>query len=349
MSKILEKQYKPANNSVFLPSKKWSPLFNNPVHGYKLFSNLKPEMPEQYNYLKNAAIDGVSISPDNEMYQQVLQSVPPEGINWANFKKIAGNLSNNKKVQNLFMGSPKQFLTPEQVMKSMTDSAHDYKVTYSYWDGAQRHSHNDNLVVQVNAGKKLAQALQQDKDLKTIYDYINKSAQSSSHPITPYIVGWARVDATDKDNWIIEETQSDFSATLRKQLDDLRHRGINTIDTGNKTYSLEEFGKYAKIIENLTSSWLDAAHQAVNDTAKKAGVKNILLHGPDIRANMSFGETAKKYPIWLTSMYRSYPEENNWEQINYKQYPQPSNGTIILVQNRPFGMNSLKCWKKKVT
>lgn len=342
--------YPPTNNSVFEIGKEWSPVFNNATHGYELFKNLKTEIPKTYPHIKNAAIDGVSISPDNEIYQQVLQLTPSEGINWANFKKVAGNLSNNKKIQDLFMGSPKQFLTPEQIMKSMAEKSHDYKVTYTTWDGAQRHSDNSNLVVQVNAGKNLIQALQKDADLKSVYDYINKSANNSSHPVTPYIVGWARVDANNKDNWIIEETQSDFSAGLRKEIDNLKSKGISQVDMGDKVLPLEEFSKHAKTIQTLTSSWLDAAHQAVYDTAKKANVKNVLLHGPDVRASMSFNDrVTEKYPVWLNDMYISYPEENNWEQTDYRQYPQPSESMIKNIKKRPFGFNSLKCWKKKVT
>jgi hypothetical protein len=270
-------------------------------------------------------------------------------MDWGTFKRTAPKLANNKKIQDAFLASPKHTMTPELVNKAMVNNQDNYKVTYTKWSGAQRHTDQNNLVIQVNANEKLQKAIKEDKSLRDVYGYINESGRYSSHPTGPYTVGWARVDTSDPKNWLIEETQSDFAAGLRKELDDLKEKGHKSININGKDYSIEEFGKYAKKIQDLTSGWLDAAHQAVNDTAKKAGVKGLYMHGHDVRAELSGMNEPKPYPQWLQHMYIHYPPENGWSKTDYHKLKNADNGTARRVSKRPHGKNSLTMWKKPVT
>jgi len=341
----------PTYDHVFEVGKEWSPVFNVVPHGLNMFNDLTPRIPDtkNLNIKGQPTVSSVNASKTGHLFQELSSIIPPEGMDWGTFKRTAPKLANNKKIQDAFLASPKHTMTPELVNKAIVNNQDNYKVTYTKWDGAQRHSDQNNLVVQVNANEKLQKAIIEDKDLKNVYDYINESGRYSDHPNGPYTVGWARVDTSDPENWLIEETQSDFSAGLRKELDDIAKKGHKSIVINGKSYSIEEFGKYAKKIQDLTSGWLDAAHQAVNDTAKKAGVKGLYMHGHDVRAYMSGMNDPKPYPQWLQHMYIHYPPENGWTKTDYHKLKNFDSGTAKKVSKRPFGKNSLMMWKKPVT
>lgn len=337
---------------VFPVKEGWSPVFNNITHGLKKFLDINATVPSQIKKLgikPESAIQSVNVSTSHKDLQNLSSLIPPNGISWADFKKQNPTLASSHHVNKLFVSAPKQFVTPDILNKAIAAGADSYKVTYSSWSGSQRHiTDNPNLVIQINANQKLQEELAKDFDLRDVYQYITESARASSHPVTPFIVGWARVDVSNPDSWLIEETQSDFSAALRKEIEKLKTDGHNSIDLYGKQMPLSDFANHARKIQSLTSSWLDAIHQAVNDMAKKQGVEKLYMHGPDTRATLS-NMNQEKYPEWLNYMYVKYPPQNKWEKANYNNLPNASKSFAESVKKRKFGYRSLQIWKKLVT
>ena len=337
-----------------------NPVFQNPTWGGAALRSLPVAEVISNGGHYHKTIKSTSYSKTGELMDQVLTQIPPEGIAWGQYKKIKGNLSTKPAVKQLFMSAPKQTVTPEQIMQAKGKLGGDFHITYTTWNSdMQTHmedseestgeAHPENMVMQLNLGPNMDQILTDEPKTKAFYQAIMDVARTSSHPVTPQTVSWARIDTADADNWIVEELQSDFDKSLQSQVKHIKEQNPNGTTIGGVFFTPEEMTNAAKKINEVTSGWFEASHKAVEEMARKNNVQNLFMHGPDVRATMSMLTDSKKYPSWLDHMYRKHPESSpDWESVDYTEYPHHSDDLAEKVSRRSKG-HSTKCWKKKLT
>lgn len=259
---------------------------------------------------------------DIDSFNTLLGMVPPLGLHWKDFKRANPKLAENPKIKNLFM-SNKETVTPDIVTGAISKLPGSYHITFGKWKGIQRHSSNENLVVQFNLDKSFEDHIAQDPEMHQFFvDQMYTS--STGHPIAPRSIMWTRLDVTSPKGWIIEEIQSDFDSTLTSVLNGMSEKGSVTLN--GREYSKEKLLKAQKYFKKLLDDHVEVAHAYIEKLAKQQGVYNLYLHGKEKRAELSSMETTQAVPKWLEYKYDIWPRNNGWHEIDANKYPMKTKG-----------------------
>lgn len=350
------------DNPRFQPSKKFHPAFSNPRFGGELFRSLPVYLPKVsgFDSKPQGVVTKAEHSVAKDRLSQALQHIPPEGIAWAQFKKVAPNMEQWPEVKNLFMQKNNKPVMPEDIVQELQKQVgSNYHVTYATWDGAQRHredaKNSENLVMQLNTSEKMEKELSSDPKLWDFYQLIQKAANHidlekdavGGHPVTPHLASWVRIDTGGgKDGWIIEEFQSDFDKGLAHQIAQFKQQNPDGYNYAGHHYTCDEMTEYQKKIEKSLGNWHLASMKATEELAKKQGVKNLYLHGEGVRSTLSGMDEAKQNPIWLQEMYFKTPKALGWDKVDYTDYPVQSKSFLneVKTNGRP-----TYCWVKKLS
>lgn len=351
--------------STIESNKDFNPALVNSRFGGELFRSLPLSIPKNVkNVNSEKLITQVKFGEKQEKIKQALQFIPAEGIAWAQFKKIAPKLENVPEIKAMFMAKNNKPVTPENVAEEMRKFAPDeFHVTYSMWNGMQRHMSDQypNLVVQLNTSAAMESQLNQDPKLWNFFQFVQKAAnrvqvgpngaQVGGHPVTPHIASWVRIDTgAGKEGWIVEEFQSDFSAKLRRELG---HFFLNrsSAEIDGIQYTKEEADNMVKHIEKVFKNWVDASYEAIEELAKKQGVKKLYVHGQGVRRSMSGVSENKKIEVF-DEAYEKQPIKRGFKKCLYSDYPRHSNSIISSVKSDKSPeeqQKALHCWVKELT
>ena len=259
----------------------------------------------------------------------------------------------------------KQFITPEDVSRHVEKTGSgDFHITYATWDSTlQRHLperkiENNNLVMQLNTGERLSEKLTEDPKLWSFFKMIQNAANNvqgndvGAHPVTPHIVSWSRIDTSGgKEGWVIEETQSDFTSSLRGQVKKIQKDHPEGLNLDGEFYHPNEMMEHTKTIEKLFKEWHGATVKAAVEMARKQGVKNIYMHGVGIRSLLSHGGgysmANREEESWMKDLYEKFPKKNGWEPVDYSEYPNYNKSIHADVTEHH--KSGTKCWKLKLT
>jgi hypothetical protein len=310
---------------------------------------------------KNKLIDSARYSASHARLRQVLTKIPAEGTSWVDFKRANKQMESWPETRKLFEGKmgPADRVTPEDVERTMRAyPSNAFGVTYTDWTGAQRHmeSSNDdnfnNLVMQLNTSDELHHEMAKDPKLFQFFQFVQESANYSSHPVNPHCVGWTRLDVSGgKEGWVVEEFQSDFSSRLRQDVEKI------TVDVQKRLreeagihLTPEEIIDYTGKIEKIVSGWYHAALHGIEDLARKQGVKNLYIHGQHVRAKLSGMNTDRSYPVKLTEMYHKEPPKFGYKECQYTDYPNWSKSMVEDMKSlsQDPKKNALQCWRKRL-
>jgi hypothetical protein len=299
----------------------------------------------------------------------VLTKIPAEGTSWVDFKRANKQMESWPETRKLFEGKmgPTDRVMPEDVERTMRSyPSNTFGVTYTDWDGAQRHMEGSsdenfhNLVMQLNTSDELHREMSRDPKLFKFFQFVQESANYSSHPVNPHCVGWTRLDVSGgKEGWVIEEFQSDFSSRLRQDVEritgDIQKR---MRDEAGIHCTPEEIIEFTGRIEKIVAGWYHAALHGVEELARKQGVKNLYIHGQHVRANLSGMDTKRSYPVKLTEMYHKEPPKFGYEECQYTDYPNWSKSLVEdLKKVHPDDFvgptsspspKALQCWRKRL-
>lgn len=327
------------NDSVLGDSKQ----FMNPDFGGDSFRDLgiTNSMKKTFKQLTKTNFDGdvakFHYGKDLDSFNQLLGMVPPAGLSWKDFKRANPKLAENPKIKNLFMGN-KETVTPDIVTQGMSTLPGSYHITFAKWDGIQKHSDKDNLVVQFNTDKSFENRISQDPALHDFFINMCYEGNTGGHPVTPRSLFWSRIDTSSKKGWIIEEIQSDFDSTLRSILNNSKTK--STVEINGKSYKREDLEKFFKSFSKIIADHTDVAHKYIEKLAKQQGVNVLHMHGMHMRAGMSGMGDHKEVPKWLEYKYETYPKNNGWAESSYDKYPSKNeSGNYIGKQT----------WIKKLT
>jgi hypothetical protein len=331
------------------------PVFTNMTYGHRIFLDeskgfpISPEIP-------------ITPSPDNLVFtaehskerdaiREALSKIPPEGISFADYKKINPKNAETNVIKGIFMAAKKQTITPEDLSREMKNHDGDYSVTYSQWSGLQTHRNATNLVIQMNTGVGMNEAMKKDPQAFAFFQLMQKAIHLtpstnsvSNHPVTPFCVSWARVDTSAGDKgWIIEETQSDFDRRLDQFIHILTEKGTTDMQIDGHTVTVEDLPKYKKRLEKIIEGWHEATIKATVNLAKKNGIKNLYLHGLGVRHTLI--DPSSDPSVTLQYMYDKWPRKNGLEEVDYQDYPAKSQSFYNMVRKNKL---STKCWKFKL-
>lgn len=349
-------KYQYPSYATFEVEDDFNPILSHPVHGNSFFHELI--FPDECNVNSNTikTLHSVEHSKAQTILREVSKMIPPQGISWVDFKKMADKrYEQTPVVKQLFMKARKQYVMPEDVMEAIGNDPGQYTLTYATW-GRNLQTHmqggNDNLVVQLNASPELHKEISKDPKVAAFYHSIVKVASNSSHPVTPQIINWVRIDNSNPDAWVIEEIQSDFDKTLRTQIDKIAKEKPEGTNISGHFFTIPEMHHAAKEIGNAISGWFEASHKAVEELARQNGVKELYMHGPNVRGAMSFdGNTRENpYPEWLNYMYSVAPSKDpDWEKCDYTDYPEWNQAILDKIKGNHEDYRSTHCWRKKLT
>lgn len=338
------------------PGKPFHPALQNSRYGGALFRSLPVVVPS-LNGVEESAQDNpvtqVHFSPARQRLSQVMAAIPPQGITWVDFKRQNKRMEQWQEAKQLFASKQNQPVTPEDAVREQEKyPADSYHVTYTTWDGGQRHSKAKNLVMQMNTSEQMEKRLTEDPKLWAFFTHIQAEANNTAngqvggHPVTPHCASWVRIDPTGgAKGWIIEEFQSDFGARLHDEVESIvRQTGRSEFRIGEYDYTPEEMHDYTNKIAEAIGSWHPASLQAAEEMARRSGAEYMYIHGPGVRAALSGMSTDREIPVWLKKMYEQYPPKAGYEQVDYSEYPNVGDGAKdAKAKGRP-----TYCWRKKL-
>lgn len=358
-----------ASKTIFRGGTRFHPAFTNPRHGSKILRSLPVNVPEplQAKVSPQKAVRDISVSGKQaEKLTQVMQSIPAEGIAWPEFKRKFPKFENIKEVKELFLSKKNQPVVPEDLVETIkqADEAtknNAFHVTFSDWDGAQRHNRSQtNLVVQLNSSQKIDDEMAQDPKLWALYQMILKENNGISnervgtHPTTPHLISWSRVDVSNKDSWIIEEFQSDAAQKFRKNLRAMIKNSPSGLKLNGQDITPSDLKGYMTKIDSMFENWQKASMEAVIQNAKAHGIKNVFMHGHGIRSMMSGGQVLNGSYIdynkdfvnpRIKEIYDGNAEKFGFEKVDYTDYPNFSKETLKATTDKGLPTH---CWKLKV-
>jgi hypothetical protein len=337
----------------FRPGQPFNPAFTNSKFGGALFRAQPVKIPDQFR--KEVSPDNIvtraEYSVAKNRLNEAMAVIPPEGITWADFKKQQPKMQNWPEVKQMFMSKNNKPVLPEDAVRAMSQhDGYDFHLTYSSWEGAQRHSKAPDFVMQLNTSEAMEKKLSADPKLWAFFQFVQKSANHvaadniGGHPVTPHCASWVRIDTSGgKDGWIIEEFQSDFGARLHDEINSLVRKADQTdFHIDEFTFTADDMHKYTNDVADIVSGWHMASLNAVEELAKRNGVKNLFLHGAGIRAALSGMSKDRALPIWLQTMYDKVPKAEKWEAVDYSDYPNKGE-TGSRAKKAGY---STQCWKK---
>jgi hypothetical protein len=319
------------------------PAFKNPIYGRDLFAAQPVTVPAN---VKNVEKDKLTTTAHHSVARNRLQSLqqvmPQEGMDWKTLKKVAPKMENWPQVKNLFMSKKGNFVSHEDLLDAMNKSeGAEFHVTYTSWDGIQRHGNGTNLVVQMNTSKKMQEEISKDPQLWDFYLMIQESSNYSGHPVTPHACSWTRVDTSaGEKGWSVEEFQSDFSRRLGGMIKQALAAG------GGKSskYTPEQGEEYGAKIQKAFEGWYEASLNSTIENARKHGVKEIFIHGSGIRSVLS-GKGKEDIPDSWFDMYDKHPKSMGFEKCDYSEYPNFDNSTLSSAKSKG---HSSHCWRLKL-
>ena len=343
----------PHYEKVFQANKPFNSSYLNPKFGGDLLRSQPQSFPDNVPNFKTEDKDIItkcSHSIAKDRLSKALQHIPPEGIMWAQFKKIAPKMENWPEVKEVFMSKNNKPLMPEDITRAMESAKEsEFHVTYSMWDGIQRHTEsNPNLVMQLSLGEKMDKEL--TADAKTWGYYKKLLAPYNDchpHPITPRIASWCRIDTTGgSKGWIVEEFQTDFESNIQSAIAQAKKEGYPPmkLDDGTTLTSDEQLKSVVKIA-SLIKDWHQASINGLMELAKKQGVENVYMHGEGIAATLR-GFKSRENPVWMQELYSKYPKATGWEKVDYMDYP---NKNPDLAERAKNAGRPTYCWRRKVT
>lgn len=351
----LYNQTKDEYPTIFKAGGKFHPALTNSRYGGDLFRSLPQQAPvEAQNINQDQLMKSFEYSVGKNRIKEAMQHIPPEGIVWGQFKKLFPKGENWPEVKQMFMAKANKPLLPEEAIEAMKrHEGKAFHLTYSSWDGAQRHTTAKNLVVQLNTSQAMEQHLTQDPKLWNWFQFVQKSANHThgdnlgGHPVTPHIASWIRVDTSKgKEGWVVEEFQSDFGARLYDELNNLKKQQPQGADIEGQHYSVEEMERYSKQIEEAMGTWYEASMHGIEQLAKQQGAKQIFIHGEDVRAKLSGMTKGQKNPVWMQKMYNREPPKYGYEKCDYTDYPSKSTSFLEGLKTND---RQTWCWRKRLT
>ena len=346
----------PSWPGYFEPHKKFPISFNNRRFGGDLLRSLPSKAPSIQGIDQTKLIDKVSTGKAVDRLSKTMQSIPAAGMFWKDFKRQFAQLAVYPEVQEVFMRRNNKLVFPEDVAKDLAEvDADSYHVSYSEWDSElQKHNPKENehqLVVQLNNSKKIEDELSKDPKMWAVYHHLQSQINHTGagvvglHPTTPQSVSWARVDqSSGQEGWIVEEFQSDTLRYIKRMMDGLVSKNPEKIEVDGHSLTPDELTQYGKKIRKTLSGWLKAQYQAVENLARKQGVKTLYIHGTGIRSYLS-GYNEDEVPEAFGERYDELAQENGFEKCDYSDYPSQSRKT--KSETKAAGL-STHCWRKKL-
>jgi hypothetical protein len=300
----------------------------NPSIGGKLWRDNKHEFPEGTGVEKGKEVPEAHFRPQEDKVRQVAAMVPPGGmIDWAEFKKEQPSLAGNPVIQKLFTSAPKQRVTKEHAEKYMSEMpGKKFLMSYSRWNGMQRHNSNNQTVFQINNSEQMDNNFKNNPDHGGLYRVIQNASQATGHPHGPQSIGWSRVDTAHPEHWFIDEVQSDFNSNISKEL--------HAISETGQTKGLQDYGvdakdapKAVRAVQDGFMGWEKAILQNVIDTAKKHGVKKVSIHSGETKTMMNKGQeegVTNKYD----KIYNRLTQDMGFKAAKYDSIPTAGNDKL---------------------
>lgn len=279
-------------------------LIEHPTIGGKIYREKDHPFPSNVPNLQHGnEIHKVEYKPKQEKYKAAIAKMPPEGMDWAAFKKAEPKLAADPDVQKMFTSQPKQRLTKEageEFLKNI--KGNKFHIAYRHeeggWTGMQRHDGSTTqLIQQINNSEEHEEELRKNPKLFKLFKFAQKVSRHSQHPVDVHTLGWSRIDTSDPEHWFIDETQSDMNSGLSKILRELE-------ETGNAKSMQQQFGVSPEEAEHLIpklqeilKNWERAALHNAAELAKKHGVPKISIHSGESKTafNKAGQEVTNKY------------------------------------------------------
>lgn len=204
----------------------------------------------------------------------------------------------------------------------------EFHVSYTPWNGMQRHNGKTQAVFQINNGPDQDSAYKSDQNLMGLYKMIQKASFRSGHPVNPQAIGWSRVDTSDPNHWFIDEVQSDYNSGLSRELDQIQKTGRS--DELEKhgiepSKSKQTLNKMVDIIQG----WEKALVNNIIETAKKHGVKKVSMHSGESKTLVNKGkqsEVTNKYD----KLYNKMPQDMGFKPDLYDNVASRSSTSELM-------------------
>lgn len=317
------------------------PAVWNPVHGPAILAKVL-DWPN-----KERAFETKSI----QRLKELLSSIETISSDWAQIKAKNPKLENYPEVKELIKeGSGK--ITKERVIEKLREhKQRGFNLSKSVWTGIQRHSEHTNKVVQFNVSPEMMSEIAKDpKRHKFFCDHqkmVNSGTRRTigSHPQTPWSYGWFRYeDQSIPDAWIVEEHQSDFKRATMTIADRMATDRKSMGHLMNGTYyDGSETRKHVAEVEKIVGDFYRTSYSTAEDEARKAGKKEIYVHGKEIRSCLSNVDPEESSSI--QHIYDEMPRMFGYEEVDYNTIP---NYNTQLHQEAMSKYKRAKIWRKKL-
>lgn len=218
----------------------------------------------------------------------------------------------------------KQSITSQEAQKKIDDMPKTrYGISMRSWgaNNMQNINGNDQLVVRLDHSPESYKQFESDPGLMDTFRKIQDASQASGHPSNEDSIAWARIDTSNPKHWMIDEVQSDFGSSLRRQIENAEHANPEV-----KAKLLEHLGK----IEGAHKDWRENIMNYVVKMAKKHGVEQISTHSPESKAAHTGAQNV--HTVYKDS-YQKIPRQMGFTPVEADQLPLSDQGKRIFARN----------------
>ena len=212
-----------------------------------------------------------------------------------------------------------------------------YNVSYSTWNGAQRHDRTrEQKVLQLNMTNAHVNAIK-EAGLWDVFSDVHKASYRSGHPVRKHSLGWARIDDHKPGHWHIDEIQSDLGQGSIRMVEVAKEKGQISPEKAEKY--INGIKSLVKIFSGSFKNINHAIHAAVHQAGREKGITTTSmddLYDQAKQSNMQAHAIVKEDD--LNHFYDGNTNEDSYEHGAMKKWAQLNN----VLNNRDMGIEKFK-------
>ena len=197
----------------------------------------------------------------------------------------------------------------------------NYDISFGKWDKnkMQNLNNRDQVIMRLDHSNESIKPLMEDSSVYDTFKKVQDTSQRSGHPTKENTIAWARVDTTDPDHWMIDETQSDFGKTVQRYL---------------KQEGADEKAGHIDVINDNHKNWRETLVNAVLKEAKKHGASKVSTHSPESKHSHAAYGSDKIHSTYKKG-YKQVPRSMGFRAAEHTELPITDGAKQHFVKTNP--------------
>lgn len=202
-----------------------------------------------------------------------------------------------------------------------------YDLSYGKWGSSKMQNLNrqDQVILRLDHSTDSIKPLMENQGVYDTFKKVQSVSKQSGHPTNNNTIGWARVDTSDPNHWMVDEMQSDFGKTVQRYL---------------KKEGDEHKADHVKTIQEHHKNWRETLMNAVLKEAKKHGAEKVSTHSPESKhAHAAYG--SDKIRSVYKKSYKQVPRSMGFQPTSHENLPITDSGRKHFVKEDPYKLDHI--------